>query len=124
MIAKHAIITDECRRNRTDDGAIKEAVERILREYHECAPHWPIGNGTKFHVKLEIEKSGAPSFAEAPAPDEDELYSRHMAELEANWEVHPIPPEDRDWINGYKQGWLRHRMRSAPALSESEERQK
>ena len=71
------------------------------------------------HFPPFADEPGTPSVAEAPAPDEDELYSRHMAELEANWHVHPIPPEDREWINGYKQGWLRHRMRSAPALSES-----
>ena len=56
MIAKHAIITDECRKNRTDVGAINEAVQRIVDEYMVCVEHWPLGNGTKFHVKLEIER--------------------------------------------------------------------
>lgn len=56
MIAKHAIITDECRVNRTDEGAIKEALQRILDEYMACVGAWPLGEGTKFHVKLEIER--------------------------------------------------------------------
>lgn len=56
ICAKHAVITDECRTNRSDIGAITEAVQRIVDEFMECAPHWPLGNGTKFHVKLEIER--------------------------------------------------------------------
>ena len=71
MIAKHAIITDECRRNRTDLGAIQEATQRILLEYMACIEHWPIGNGTKFHVKLEIERAGTREAATTePATEE------------------------------------------------------
>lgn len=55
MIAKHAIVTDECRLNRTDLGAVLEALERLKLEAMECIPHWPIGKGHKLHFKFEIE---------------------------------------------------------------------
>jgi hypothetical protein len=56
VCAKHAIITDQCRTNKGDDAVIEEAVQRIIAEFKEIAPHWPIGYGTEFHVKLEIER--------------------------------------------------------------------
>ena len=65
LVAKHAIITDECRKNRSDVGAIHEAVQRLVDEYMACVEHWPLGAGTKFHVKLEIERARA---GHSPAP--------------------------------------------------------
>jgi hypothetical protein len=56
VIAKHAIVTDECRRNRSDIAAGHVAVQRLMEEYIACVSHWPIGKGHKFHFKLEIER--------------------------------------------------------------------
>lgn len=55
IIAKHAIITDTCRNNKGDVGAINEALERIRQEYDNLLQYWPIGKGTKFHIKLIVE---------------------------------------------------------------------
>ena len=54
--AKHAIITDTCRANRSDWGAMAEAMEHIGKEYQELCKVWPIGTDVKFHVILTIER--------------------------------------------------------------------
>lgn len=55
--AVHAIITDECRENRTDEGAINEALRRVREEFLACAPAWPLGKNTKFHIVLTVERN-------------------------------------------------------------------
>ncbi len=55
-MAKHAIISDDCRTNRTDAGALDEAFDRVREEYFRCAAGWPIGKGAKFHIALTIER--------------------------------------------------------------------
>lgn len=53
--AVHAIITDTCRENRGDEGAIDEALRRVKEEYMACAPVWPAGT-VQFHVVLTVER--------------------------------------------------------------------
>lgn len=55
-IAKHAIITDTCRANRTDAGAFDEAVARLREEYEACVEGWRGKPGVQFHVVLTLEK--------------------------------------------------------------------
>jgi hypothetical protein len=55
MVAKHVIISDECRRSRTDEGALEEALKEIKEEYNSlCEVHF-VGNGVRFHVTLDVE---------------------------------------------------------------------
>jgi hypothetical protein len=59
--AKHAIITDQCRLNRTDEGAVDEALRRVRQEALECMAGWPTGAGAQFHIALTIERPDTPS---------------------------------------------------------------
>lgn len=54
--AKHAIITDECRRNKGDDAVIEEALQRLRDEWPKVAKGWPVGSGGRFHVVLIVER--------------------------------------------------------------------
>lgn len=53
--ATHAIITDACRQNRGDEGAIDEAIRRVRAEYLACVQAWPLHKGVKFNVILTVE---------------------------------------------------------------------
>jgi hypothetical protein len=53
--AKHAVITDQCRRNHGAFGAVDEAVARIKQEFLACIRHHPLGRDTKFHLVLTVE---------------------------------------------------------------------
>lgn len=55
MCAQHAIITQDCRKGRGDDGAFEEAVRRLRREYEHAVKGWgdyPVN----FHVVLTVER--------------------------------------------------------------------
>lgn len=54
--AQHAIITDTCRQNRGDEGAIDEALARLKQEYLATLKFWPIGKDVTFHVALTVDK--------------------------------------------------------------------
>lgn len=54
--AKHAIVTDQCRTNRTDAGAVDEALSRLRSEALECMANWPQGVGAQFHFALTLER--------------------------------------------------------------------
>jgi hypothetical protein len=55
--AVHAIITDECRKNKGEFDAIVEATNRITTEYVDfLVKTHPIGKGVKFHVVLSVEE--------------------------------------------------------------------
>ena len=54
--AKHAIITDECRRNKGDTAVIEEALQRLRDEWAHIAKGWPIGAGGRFHVVMAVEQ--------------------------------------------------------------------
>ena len=53
--AKHAIISDNCRQLRGDEGAIDEALDRLKQEYVKLMEHWPLGKEVKFHVVLTVD---------------------------------------------------------------------
>lgn len=57
-IAKHAIITDVCRNNHGNTGAIDEASRRVKEEYLECVKRIDEQNakGFKFHVIMSVER--------------------------------------------------------------------
>lgn len=58
IAAQHAIITDVCRTNRGDEGAIDEALTRLKKEFLSTVEYWPIGTGTQFHLVLTVEAKG------------------------------------------------------------------
>jgi hypothetical protein len=53
--AVHAVITDDCRRNKGTENAFREAVERIMSEAHKLNDWHSVGSGVKFHVILAVE---------------------------------------------------------------------
>jgi len=56
IMALHAIITKQCRLNRTDEGAVDEALARIKSEYVKLMESWPVeGKPVQFHVALTVE---------------------------------------------------------------------
>lgn len=56
ITAAHAYITDECRTNRGEEGALSESLLRLYNEAKECFKGNPIGRGTRFHVVLTVER--------------------------------------------------------------------
>jgi hypothetical protein len=73
VAAKHAIITDECRQNRGDAGAVEEALRRLREEYDNVARGWPVGSGGRFHLVLVVER---------PAPIDPTLGGNRPAYVE------------------------------------------
>lgn len=71
MKAKHAIITDECRTNRGDEGAIDEALRRLREEFLVLATIWPIGQGTRFNVILDLEVKDGKCDPQSPQDPEN-----------------------------------------------------
>lgn len=59
ITAKHAIVTDECRSNRTDEGAVDEALARLRAEAMRLFGKRGHGRGDKFHFKLVVERESA-----------------------------------------------------------------
>jgi len=55
LAAKHAIVTPECRFNRTVVGALEEALERLECEYLICT-RLPDNKGATYHFVLTIER--------------------------------------------------------------------
>jgi len=57
MIVKshHRIITDECRTNRGDDGALDEALCTAREAVKKLYGYWPIGERAAIHIKIEVE---------------------------------------------------------------------
>ena len=53
--AVHAIITDECRTNRGDVEAGKEAISRLATEYDSLIKWHKVGKDVKFHLILAVE---------------------------------------------------------------------
>lgn len=54
--ARHAIITDVCRSNRTDMGAFDEAVDRLRESYIQAVEGWRGHPGVQFHLVLTVER--------------------------------------------------------------------
>ena len=55
ILSKHEVISDECRANHGDVGAIDVALHHIKTNYLGLLKAWPQGKGAKFHVKLSVE---------------------------------------------------------------------
>lgn len=55
IAAAHAIITEECRRNRGDVGAFEEAVRRLRKAFDEGLTFWALGTGKRIHLVLTVE---------------------------------------------------------------------
>lgn len=55
VTSHHRIITDECRANRTDVGALDEALATSRQAIEKLYGYWPAGKGAKVHIKIEIE---------------------------------------------------------------------
>lgn len=53
---KHAIISDDCRTGRGEDGAFEEAVSRLRDEYKALCNGWPVGTKSLMHVVLTLER--------------------------------------------------------------------
>ena len=56
ITAKHAFVTDTCRRNHTDAGAVDEALARLRDEAMAILGGWPEGRGAKLHFALTMER--------------------------------------------------------------------
>jgi hypothetical protein len=56
ICAKHAIITDVCRRNRGDEDAVEEALLRARNALSLAMKGWDVGRGVKFHVVVTVER--------------------------------------------------------------------
>lgn len=56
--AHHRWITDTCRANRGDVGAMSEAAQTLQLELLNLYKHWPAGAGTRFHLVLTVEPMG------------------------------------------------------------------
>jgi len=54
--AMHLVVSDACRRGRTDNGAITEAFGRIRQEYGVLCNNWPIGKDAKIHLYVTLER--------------------------------------------------------------------
>lgn len=54
--AEHSIISDECRSNHGDDGALKEAIRRLEEVYNKTCNGWTIGKGAKIHIVMTVER--------------------------------------------------------------------
>lgn len=58
--AKHAIVSDVCRANRTTEGAVDEALARLREEALALMARRGEGRGDKFHFVLSIEREVKP----------------------------------------------------------------
>lgn len=56
VCAQHCIISDDCRRGRTDAGAFEEAVDRLRQVYDRVCGGWGTDSGLKLHLVLTVEK--------------------------------------------------------------------
>ena len=57
VAAKHVIISDECRKNRTDQGALQEAVRQVSEEYEHLTKGHPVGKRSRMHLVLTVERT-------------------------------------------------------------------
>jgi hypothetical protein len=56
MQAMHAIVSDECRKGRGDDGVIDEVVRRLSESMRATLKGWDLGRGVKIHVGMTVER--------------------------------------------------------------------
>lgn len=55
VLSHHRVITEECRTNHGDDGAMDEALATSREAIEKLYRYWPIGKGATIHVKIEVE---------------------------------------------------------------------
>lgn len=53
--AAHAVISDNYRIGKTDEGAIDEALSILRSEYDKLIEHWPVGKKANFHLVLTVD---------------------------------------------------------------------
>ena len=56
LCAVHAVVTDDCRRNRGDEGAADEALARADRALRSALRGWDRDRGATFHVVVTVER--------------------------------------------------------------------
>ncbi len=55
ITATHRIITDSCRERPVED-VVSETVNSVRNAIIDALQGWPMGGGTRIHVKVEIEQ--------------------------------------------------------------------
>jgi len=55
IAALHCVITDQCRENRTDYGALEEVIHRLRREYSSILENRKNEKGVNYRVVLLVE---------------------------------------------------------------------
>lgn len=56
LCANHCVVTDVCRTNRGDEGAIEETMRRTRKTLEGVISGWARGSGAKFHVVVTVER--------------------------------------------------------------------
>ena len=59
--ARHAVITDACRKVNGEREAIDKALSRLRNEYLGLVRFWDKGSGVQFHLVLTVESPGKES---------------------------------------------------------------
>lgn len=54
VLSHHRMITDECRANKGDDGALDEAAATAREAVRKLYQFWPAGKGAVIHIKVEV----------------------------------------------------------------------
>lgn len=91
-------ISDVCRSNRGNDGAIDEALQRVREEYAELVKGWPVGKDAKFRVVLIFERPAKQIKATyTPTAAEDTQWLSKADE----W----IAEQLKDKVNGERWHW-------------------
>lgn len=55
ITATHRIVTDTCRERPVED-VVSETVNSVRNALIGALDGWPVGDGTRIHVKVEIEQ--------------------------------------------------------------------
>jgi len=66
ITAKHAIVSDVCRRNKTAAGAVDEALERLRAEAMRIIAKRGDDRGDELHFILQVERDSSISNVEKP----------------------------------------------------------
>lgn len=56
VVAKHRIITDQCRARGTD-VIVAEVLADVEKAIRQALGGWPMGEGTQIHTKVEIVRA-------------------------------------------------------------------
>lgn len=117
LMARHCIITDNCRRVQGgDQGAIDEALKRIREMMEQSIPNWPLDHDHRFHLCFTVERGAKAELArrEKEMTDDDREFhtwlnechgleipnTARIAELRAQWEAEREEVEDGSQNDG------------------------